>query len=131
MDKKINYRDWKLFRDYLPFARNNFYEELSTTLFDLYKEETTVEDIVETVKIYKEDLDENGSIDFVETHCRWISRIDPVFFQEYYKEQTDLTMTEYQKQADCGAILFCEDFVINLYEKMRKDGLFFGEAKED
>lgn len=131
MDIKINYEDWRRFWDYLPFARSNFYEELSAILFDLYKEETTFEDIVETVKIYKEDLEENGSTDFVEIHCRWISRIDPIFFQEYYKEQIGLAMTDYQKQADYGAILFCGDFIINLYEKMCKDGLFSEKTKTD
>ena len=131
MDIKINYEDWRRFRNYLPFARSNFYEELSAILFDLYKEKTTFEDIVETIKIYKEDLEENGSIDFVEIHCRRISRIDPIFFQEYYKEQIGLAMTDYQKQADYGAILFCGDFIINLYEKMCKDGLSSEKTKTD
>lgn len=131
MNIKINYEDWRRFKDYLPSAGSNFYEELSAILFDLYREETTFEDIVETIKIYKEDLDENSSIDFVEIHCRWISGIDPVFFQEYYKEQTGLTTIEYQRQADYGAILFCGDFIVNLYEKMCKDSLFFEKTKND
>ena len=126
-----NFEDWVQFRDYLPCAKNNFYEELSAILFDLHKEETTFEDIVETVKIYKKDFDENGSIDFVEMYCRQISAIDPVFFQEYYKENHSVALSDYQKQANFGAICYCEEFINELYEKMEKDGLFFGETKDN
>ena len=121
--------EWYSGRLGFRIKKSLLWEEISR--FDLHKEETTFEDIVETVKIYKKDFDENGSIDFVEMYCRQISAIDPVFFQEYYKENHSVALSDYQKQADFGAICYCEEFINELYEKMEKDGLFFGETKDN
>lgn len=125
-DVKISGEDWQKFSPYIRDYNYNFNVNLgvSIILFDLNKEETTFQDIIELVKYYDTELVENNEIDSVYMWQEQLSSIDPIFFQKYAKEEYGVFIDDYQKQANYGAIYYCENFINELYEKMNKDGLF-------
>lgn len=123
-DVKIQKKDWCKFSPYIYIDNLKVNWKVSIILFALDEEETTFNRILEMIKYYHGELENNGEIEYVYLSRGILSSIDPIFFQKYAKEEHGASLDNYQEQANCGAIYYCEDFINKLYEKMNKDGLF-------
>lgn len=123
-DVKIKEEDWQKFSPYISGDDFDIELGVSIILFDLNKEETTFTDILKTIESYHTELVEIEEIYDVCIWCELLSSVDPIFFQEYAKEHIGTELVDYQEQANCGAIYYCEEFIRELYKKMKKDGLF-------
>ena len=123
-DVKINAEDWLKFHKYIDIDNYIVQIEVSIIIFGLNDEDTNFKDIVNLVSIYHAELTDHEEIQDFYMWRKQLSSVDPIFFQEYVKELYGNATTNYQMQADCGAVCYCENFIKELYEKMNKDGLF-------
>lgn len=123
-DVKMNGKEWYKFIPYImEYEEFDIVLGVSIMLFDIDEKETTFEDIVETVKRYHGESVEYGEIDDAYILRDRLSTIDLIFFQEYAKK-IGIEESDYQEQASIGAWHYCENFIKELCEKMKKDGLF-------
>lgn len=123
-DVKIKDEEWMQFSPYI--CGDDFAVKLgvSIILFDMNKEETTFSDIVGTVEIYHDEMNENGEIDDIYMWRSLLSSVDPILFQKYAEEVVGVKLDDYQDQADTGAIHYCTHFICELYHMMEENGVF-------